>query len=134
MQLKMSEKGSSRKQLIDSYEPQVNSKHEQDSATTLKMFQPEAVEMRTVLMTSLAADVNKEGLERDIRELLGQRQSIIVSIELYRKSALIVCTNRADALECKENLAKDQKGSTSKKVFCSEASLHTGPTHEPMNI
>ena len=122
LQLRMSEKGNNQKQLIESYDPSLNNNRERGKNATLKMFQPESKEMRTILMSAIAADTTKETLEKDIKELLGSKQSMIESVEIFKKSALFVCGKRADVLECKHLLSIDQRGVTTKKVFCNEVS------------
>ena len=119
--LKMSEKGSTKRQLIESYDPCRDNARDREKNTLLKMFEPDSQSMRTVLMSSIAEGTTKEKLEQDIRELLDSKQSMIESVEITSKrSALILCKKRADAIECKNILSTEQKGATTKRVFCNE--------------
>ena len=120
LQLRMSEKGNSHRQLIDSFDPSIIIEKEREKKTTLKMFLPDSKEMRTILMLSISPETTKEALENDVRAVLGSKYSKIESIELNKKNALIVCKERADVMDCKHTLEIEQKGSTTQKVFCNE--------------
>ena len=119
--LKMSEKGNTKRQLIESYDPCKDNARDREKNTLLKMFEPDSQSMRTVLMSSIAEGTTKDKLEQDIRELLDSKQSMIESIEITSKrSALILCKKRSDAIDCKNILSTEQKGVTTKRGFCNE--------------
>ena len=118
--LKMSEKGNTKRQLLESFDPCMDNARDREKNTLLKMFEPESQSMRTVLMSSIAEGTTKDKLEKDIRELLGNKQSMIESIEIHKRSALIVCKKRSDAIDCKNILSTEQKGLTTRRVFCNE--------------
>ena len=73
-------------------------------------------------MLSIASETSKETLENDIKAILGSKYSMIESVEISIKNALIVCKNRADVMDCKHLLSTEQRGATTKKVFCNEIS------------
>merc|ERR1712015_148666 len=118
--LKMSEKGNMRRQLMESFDPCEESIKDREKNTLLKMFEPESRAMRTILMSAIAENTAKEDLEKDIKEVLSKNYKSIESIELNKKSAVIICTTRAEAESCRDILATKQKGLTTTKVFCNE--------------